>query len=190
MAATQSEKRILATRYVDALLALALEAKAEDAVLADLQVLASAAKESEALARLLVNPTITVSDKVAAMEAVAAKGKAHALTSQFLVTLTKEGRLAILPLCAPVFERKLAEKRGEVKAVVTSAKALKKKQVTDIEKALKKALGREVAVTTQEDASLLGGVRIEVGSRMLDHSVAGKLERLRQSLAESPAGAA
>jgi F-type H+-transporting ATPase subunit delta len=73
----------------------------------------------------------------------------------------------------------LAEKRGEISAEVTSAKSLNNAQVKSLTDALKKAVGRNVNVTQFVDESIIGGLIIKVGSRMLDSSLCTKLQNLQ-----------
>ena len=79
---------------------------------------------------------------------------------------------------------KLAEARGEVTADVTTAKALNDKQKTALAAALKQSAGREVKINQTVDESLIGGLIVKVGSKMIDSSIASRLNALQNSMKE------
>ena len=85
--------------------------------------------------------------------------------------LTAEGRV---PECPPL--------RGEVTADVTSAVPLSDSQMLAITAALKQTVGRTVSLTSKIDASILGGLIVRVGSRMVDSSIKSKLQRLKLAM--------
>jgi F-type H+-transporting ATPase subunit delta len=76
----------------------------------------------------------------------------------------------------------LAEKRGEMSTEVTSAKGLSDAQVTSLGTALKKAMGRNISINQTVDESIVGGLIIRVGSRMLDSSLRTKLQNLQLAM--------
>ncbi len=78
----------------------------------------------------------------------------------------------------------VADHRGEIAAAVTSAEPLGDKQVSDLKAALKEALGKDVTLETSIDPSLIGGLIVKVGSRMIDGSLKTKLNGLRLAMKE------
>ena len=87
-------------------------------------------------------------------------------------------RLFALPPMISAYQAMLASRRGEATAEVVSAKPLTKTQQNRIGRALKKAIGSEVAIDARVDAGLLGGLVVKVGSRMVDSSLRTKLQQL------------
>jgi F-type H+-transporting ATPase subunit delta len=79
----------------------------------------------------------------------------------------------------------LAVKRGEVTADVTSAHPLNDAQIQSLKASLKTATGRDVQLNTNVDASLLGGLVVKVGSRMIDSSLKTKLTSLKLAMKEA-----
>ncbi|MDA1308682.1 MAG: ATP synthase F1 subunit delta, partial [Proteobacteria bacterium] len=69
--------------------------------------------------------------------------------------------------------------RGEVAADVTSAVELGQAQINAVTAALREAVGQKVAVNLAVDPSLIGGLIVRVGSRMVDSSIRTKLQRLQ-----------
>ncbi len=190
MSLTRSESRQIAARYVEAFFELALEQKNAEKVDADLTALREVVAESSELQKLIHNPMASRAEKAAGFAGVLVKMNAHEQTIKFVEFLAHKQRLIVLVDVAELFHERVVAHNDELTAEVISAKALADKQVKDIKAALKKAVGKDVNIVTKEDASLIGGVIIKLGSRMLDHSVAGKLNRMSahlkaQSLATS-----
>lgn len=172
----------VAGRYASALYELADSAKALDAVADDLRTLRAMAEESEAFARLVSSPVLTRDDQVAAITALGEKAAFHDLTVKFIGLLAKNRRLPILRYAVAAFLAELAERRGEVTAEVTSAQPLKPRHLEAINKALADALGSKVALESRVDGALIGGMVVRVGSKMVDSSLATKLQRLRLAM--------
>ena len=80
------------------------------------------------------------------------------------------------------FEALLARHRGEIAASVTSARALTAEETDELKRVLKENLGREPKLELNVDQSLLGGLVLRVGSRMIDSSLRTKLNALRAAM--------
>ena len=78
----------------------------------------------------------------------------------------------------------IAAEKGEVTAEVTSAKALTKTQETKLSKVLSAQVGKDVKLNTAVDESLIGGLIVKVGSKMIDTSVKSKLSALQNAMKE------
>lgn len=131
------------------------------------------------VASLLGNPALAEADAVALLSPEAA-GEHF---GRFLGLLADNGRLALLPEIAGLYEQLRAEADRVVKATVTSASDLPVAELDAIRAALKKRFGREVEVETAVDTGLIGGAVISAGDVVIDGSLKGKLERLRAALA-------
>ncbi len=186
MARSRTDNPLIADRYATALFALA-EGKTRDAVESDLDALAQAIRADQSVQELLAHPLLSRSAKAEAMKTLLTSKKANALTIDAVVKIAEAGRLTALPEIADAFAAKSAEARGEVIAVVTSATALAKKDVDALIAAIEKATEMKVRVMTREDASLLGGVKVKLGAKEMDMSLAGNLERMRRALLDQAA---
>jgi F-type H+-transporting ATPase subunit delta len=102
---------------------------------------------------------------------------------RFLALLADNGRLALLPEIAGLYEQLRADAERVVKAKVTSATTLPAAELETIRVALKQRFGREVEVETAVDDALIGGAVIDAGDVVIDGSLKGKLERLQSALA-------
>lgn len=178
----RKDSQRIADRYVKALYDLAAAARAVDAVARDLAQFAGMIEQSSDLRAFLANPLLSRDQKQSGIEALAVKTKAHDLTRQFLVALAQNGRLEALAAIAAAFAAYVDAQNGVARAVVTSAVTLSDAQVKTVAAALEKATGRKVSVTARADASILGGLTIEMNGVMIDGSLSGKLKRLEQTL--------
>jgi F-type H+-transporting ATPase subunit delta len=169
-------------RYAQALFELALDSGELEPVLGDLKGLKDLLVESKDLARLIASPAFTSEEKRKGLEAVAAKAGFAPLTVKFLGLLAENRRASALPGVIRAFQRLYDKHRGVVSAQVTSALKLTAAQLTGVQKALAQALGQEPEITTAVDPSILGGIKVKVGSRLYDASLKTKLDTLKFAL--------
>jgi F-type H+-transporting ATPase subunit delta len=172
----------LAGRYALALFELAQDQKSLDAVSADLASLRRAMDASPDLARLIKSPVFSADDQGKALKAILAQMGANALTSNFVLLLASKRRLFVLTGVISAYESLLAKSRGETEAEVTAARALSDAEIADLKSVLKSRLGKEPRLHTKVDPSLLGGLVVKVGSRMIDSSLRTKLDGLRSAM--------
>jgi F-type H+-transporting ATPase subunit delta len=170
----------IARRYATAIFALAREAKSESATTADFGTLAAAIRGDAALADALGNPTIANEKKAAVLAALAAK--ADPLARRAIDSIALGGRASILPVIADQLARMLAAHQGELAATVVSARPLSAAVKQQLSKSLAAATGKEVKLELKEDASVLGGLLIELGSLRLDATLSGALNQMREQL--------
>lgn len=179
MAAETSVMSGIAGRYGAAMFELAREAKALDAVAADLDRLRDLVAANADLGRLVRSPAIGRDDQGRAMAAVMEKLETSDLVRRLVGVLARNRRLSALAGVAQVFRAMLARERGETTAELISAAPLPAAQVQSIKTALTRAVGRDVALLGRVEPELIGGVVVRMGSRMYDASLKGKLDRLR-----------
>lgn len=172
----------MADRYATALYELAAADKLLDAVAADLQQIQRLIAESADLRRLFHSPVVSREDQGRAVAGLAGKAGLNDLTRRFLGLLARNRRLMALSAVIDAYLGQLAAARGETTADVVSARELTDKQVAGVRAALKKAVGGEVTVTRRVDPTLLGGLVVKVGSRMVDSSLRTKLQQLRLAM--------
>lgn len=177
-----SESRIIASRYAKALFDLSVEQKAVDAVLKDMLAVGKLIKENADFARLLESPLMDRETSAKALEALLKKAKSSPITLQFFVRLAKNRRLALTALVIERLEFFVSESRGELTADVTAAGALSDSQLSSISASLGKSTGKVVKLKVKQNPDILGGLIVKIGGKMLDASVLGKLDRLRQAI--------
>lgn len=182
MATDQSVVGDIAERYALALYELADESRGLDAVAGDLTSLKALIGESADLRKLMNSPVIDRDDKIAAVARVLEQGGAGDLTRRFVGIVARNDRLFALPRMIDAFLAELARRRGEITAEVTSARPLKDDQLQALADSLRGKLGGKVAVEVKVDPSLIGGLIVRVGSRMIDASLKSKLQRLQYAM--------
>ncbi|CAA7623506.1 F0F1 ATP synthase subunit delta [Magnetospirillum sp. UT-4] len=173
---------VIADRYAAALFDLAETQGSLDRVAADLAALKAMLKESADFRRLIDSPVLSRGDQGKAIAALSASAGFGPLTANFLGLAANNRRLFVLPAIIDAFLRRLAAKRGEVAAHVASAVPLTKAQADSLAATLKTAFGSTVTVETVVDPSLLGGLVVKVGSRMVDSSLKTKLQHLKLAM--------
>ncbi len=169
----------VAGRYASALFDLAKEQGKLPAVEADLKAFQAMLTESPDLKRLVRSPVFSADDQSKGLIAVAAKAGLSDLTVNFFKVLAKNRRLFAVPDMMKHFRTLAARDKGLVEAEVTSAHALTAEQMAELKDALKASVGKNVDVHALVDPSLLGGLIVKMGSRMIDSSLRTKLSNLK-----------
>jgi F-type H+-transporting ATPase subunit delta len=175
----------MAGRYAKALFELAEEAGALSEVENDLNALKAMLALSEDLMRLVRSPVFGLDQQSRAMSAIMEKAGLSLLTRNFVGVVTKNRRLFSLADMISAFAGLMAKHRGEVSAHVTSAQDLDADQIEKLKATLKEAVGRDVKMTTDVDENLIGGLVVKVGSRMIDTSIATKLNNIKLAMKEA-----
>jgi F-type H+-transporting ATPase subunit delta len=169
----------LAGRYAAALFDLADEQKALDEVANDLKRLRDMLRESADFRRMVRSPVLSREAQGRAIAALAEAAGIGRTTQNFLGLAARNRRLFAVPEMIESYLARLAERRGEVTAEVVAAQPLDERQRARLDEQLRAAVGAKVAVDIRVDPSLLGGMIVKVGSRMVDASLKSKLHRLQ-----------
>lgn len=172
-------------RYATALFGLAQEGGVTEAVAGDLSGLAAVIEQSEDLKNLIRNPLMSREDQTKGIVAIAEKFNFNALTVKFLGLVASKRRLFFLPQMLKDFAKLVSAARGEIDAEVTSAAPLSADKLELVETALTQTVGRDVKLRATVDESLLGGLVIKVGSRMIDNSLRTKIQNLKVVMKEA-----
>jgi F-type H+-transporting ATPase subunit delta len=172
--------RSTARRYAEAALSLA----ERDGSLGDwvgaLETASSRLTDAQVM-RVLADPAIPFEDRRRVAEAMLGDSVTGAPRNLVLL-LVRRGRIELLPRVASELRRLWEQRQGIVHAVVTSAAPLSDAERDAVRDKLAAMTGDTVEIETQVDPSLLGGVLVRLGDRLIDGSVRGRLERLRTRL--------
>ncbi len=166
-------------RYATALFELAQEANAVDAIGADLATFQALMDESDDLKRLVRSPVFSAEDQISALEALCAQAGIKSLALNFIKLAAQNRRLFVLSDMIKAYRALVAQSKGEISAEVISADTLSPKHLDDLKAAIKASVGRDVQLSTRVDSSILGGLIVKVGSRMVDNSLKTKLQNLK-----------
>ena len=181
---TDSFSHGIAGRYATAVFDLAKESKGLPAVEKDLNALDDALRESADLRALITSPVYSRDEQGTAMAAVAKKMKLGKVVSNTIALMASKRRLFALPAMIGSVKALIAREKGEVTAEVVSAKALTKTQSDKLAKTLKAKFGKDIRINATVDESIIGGLVVKVGSKMIDSSIASKLSKLQNSMKE------
>ena len=182
MAAQASEQGVMATRYAAALFELADSKKALDAVAADLNALQKMIADSADLRSVMNSPILGRTEQTKAMVAIVKAAAFNELTQKFAGLIAQNRRLFAMSAIIKAFLKLLADRRGEMTAEVTAARPLTSDQQAAVAEAIRKAVGSKVSINVKVDPSLLGGLVVQVGSRMIDSSLKTKLQKLQLAM--------
>ena len=174
----------IAQRYASAVFDLAKDGGKIKDIESDLDVLQGALGESEDFRDLIHSPIYTREQQGTAITALAKKMNLSEIMANTLGLMAAKRRLFVLPQLVRTLREKIAEDKGEVTAEVTSAKALTKTQSDKLAKSLKATMGKDVTLQTTVDESLIGGLIVKVGSKMIDTSIRSKLNSLQNAMKE------
>jgi F-type H+-transporting ATPase subunit delta len=139
-------------------------------------------KTSVQLQELYANPGIDHAQKAKVTEALAKRLGVSELTVRVLDVLTRNRRVNDLESVVEALAEMVREATNTVAATVRSAKPLSDQEQAELRRALEKKAGRKVELSVEQDADLIGGFVARIGSEVFDASVAGKIEKFRESL--------
>ena len=174
----------IASRYATAMFDLATEAKALAALEKDVDALDAALAESADLRNVITSPIYSRDEAQAAIGAVAKAMSLKDITTNTLLLMASKRRLFVLPALLRVLRDMIADHKGEITADVVSAKALTKTQADKLAKSLKASVGKDVKLNATVDETLIGGLVVKVGSKMIDTSIRSKLNSLQNTMKE------
>ncbi|MGO4571909.1 F0F1 ATP synthase subunit delta [Microvirga sp. 2TAF3] len=174
----------VAQRYASALFELAQEANSVDAVAGDLDRFGRLIQESADLQRLIRNPVFTAEEQAGAIGAILDKTGISGLAGNFIRLVASKRRLFALPDMIRAYRELVADAKGIVRAQVMLAEQPSDKVMNEIKAALRDVAKADVALDVKIDPSLIGGLIVKMGSRMVDASVRTKLNSIRLAMKE------
>ncbi|PVV11519.1 MAG: F0F1 ATP synthase subunit delta [gamma proteobacterium symbiont of Ctena orbiculata] len=174
------EATTIARPYAEAVFARAEESGKLD-IWSDMLSFLTSVVESEEMAPIVGNPLVEQEALVSLLLEIVGD-KVDQEGGNLIKVLVENGRLSVLPEIDALFEELKADKQRISKVHVTSAFTLDTAQEKLIADALKAKLGRDVTITSELDAELIGGVHIRAGDMVIDGSVRGQLQQLANEL--------
>jgi len=170
---------LISDRYASALYELVVEKKLVDAVLGDLENLKKILLDNKELSLVIKSPLISSPDKLNIFESLLKKINANELTNTFIKVIEKNKRFSNLTSIIVQFININSQKRGNILADITSADELKDDQKNNITNQLKTILGDKLSLSFDVDKNIMGGLIVKVGSKMIDTSLANKINKLK-----------
>ena len=176
--------KLVSKVYGEALFEAAIEAGTVDSLMEEVDAVLAIFRANEEYIKLLNHPKIPVEEKVALLEE-AFKGKASNQLVGLLTATVEKGRFAEIENILAYFESKVLEYKKIGIAHVTSASALTDQQKEEVQKRLLETTSYESKQTEyQVDASLIGGIVIQIGDRVVDGSIRTQLGNMAKELSK------
>ncbi len=185
MAAEDPSVSGVSGRYATALFELARDEKSVDAVKADLDRFNAMIADSADLKRLVRSPVFSAETQSRALAAVLEQAEITGISANFLKVLTANRRLFAVTDVIRAFRALVAKFKGEATADVTIAEALSDKNLDALKSALRSVTGKDVALNVNVDPSIIGGLVVKLGSRMVDSSIRTKLNSIKHAMKEA-----
>ena len=169
-------------RYAIAFFELAQEAKNSQEMIGQLQQFVALLEQEKKLASFLTDPRIAPPRQQSLMNELTKQLKTDELLKKFFLLLLRQRRFYLLGEIFTYIRHFQIAKEGEIEAEVISAQALVSLQQEEVKKMLAAQIAKNVQVHFQIDQNLIAGMKIKIGSRVIDASLQSKLARLQQMM--------
>jgi F-type H+-transporting ATPase subunit delta len=175
----------VAGRYASALFSLAQDERQADSVADALTRFDALITESPDLQRVVRSPVFSAADQLKALDAILAQAQISGVAANFVRLVTTKRRLYFIREMIADYRKLYDKSRGVTRAEVTSAATLSDANVASLKESLRTASGgREVDLDMKVDPSIIGGLIVKLGSRMVDGSLKIKLNAIRLAMKE------
>ena len=174
--------RLTARRYAKALLQIGDKQGNVPQLQQELDTVAATVAANADLTRLVASPLVLPSKKAEGFATILASAKVSQTLRHFFRVVAEAGRLNLLPDIHRTFAEQVDERAGIVEAKVASAQPLSEAQTTALMASLTARTGKTIRLSWSQDPTLLGGLKVQVGSTVLDASLQGQLRQLKTQL--------
>lgn len=171
----------IAERYSRSVFELAEEKGGSKAAFQELLAVKDAMHERPELLQLLQNPFITKEEKHSLIEGILGTD-ASIISKHFLNLLVDKHRIDLFPTIVDQLQNAIHEREGVQEVTIVTARQLHESIIQLLEKALQKTTGKKILIESEIDSSILGGIQIKIGNRLIDGSVRSKLDTLETKL--------
>src|SRR5271167_1405748 len=168
-----------ARAFADVVLSAHLNA---ERCIAELRAISSLLAESSDLRRVWENPAIPAEQKRRVLDGIAERDGISKQVRNLVAVLIDHRRIRFLEPIIAQLEKELDARLGFAEAEIISARPLGDAEKREFEAQVGKLTGKKVRARYGQDASLLGGAVVRLGSTIYDGSVKGQLERIREEI--------
>tara|TARA_Y200000002_G_C22508243_1_gene590123 strand:+ start:295 stop:852 length:558 start_codon:yes stop_codon:yes gene_type:complete len=172
-------------RYSRALFEVAKEEKDLDKIESDIKNFQSLFSKSAEIKSFFQNPTINLNTQNNVINLLSEKLGFSKNLKNFFLLLIKKRRIFFVKKIFESFLRLCSQKRGELKAYLISSKELSQVELDEISKDLSKSMGSTIKFDYKVDHGLIGGLKLQVGSFMIDTSIKNKLKKYEQAMLDN-----
>lgn len=172
----------IARRYAKALVSIGAETGSLDAIVNDMNGLASAFESSADLRNALENPLVSREAKLAVLQDLASQLGLSPVVKNTLLFMADRRRTRILPTVAQLVREMNDLRRGIVRAEVVTAAPLSDAYYARLQAQLEKMTGKQVVIDKRQDESIIAGVVARIGDTVYDGSLRARLSEIKGSL--------
>ena len=184
MSSTKSFSSETANRYALALYELASEKSELEAVEININDILDVYNTSEDLKNFIKNPTQPQSSQLEVLNKISLEMNLSKITKSFLTILVVKRRIFFLNTILLNFLSLVSKKKGELKASLISSKNLTNDELKNLNTELSQVIGNPVTLNYEVDETLIGGLKMQIGSLMIDTSIKNKLKKYEQIMLE------
>ena len=174
-----------ANRYSLALYELAEENSELEIVEKNIHELLAIYNSNEELKKFIKNPTQSQSNQLVIINKISFEINLSNIVKNFLSILVTKRRIFFLSTIFNHFLLLVSKKRGELKASLISSKSLTNDELNNLNTEISKVLGTVINLDYKVDENLIGGLKIQIGSLMVDTSIKNKLKKYEQIMLEA-----
>ena len=185
MSSNKSFSSETANRYALALYELAKENSELDTVEKNVKELLAIYNTSIDLKNFIKNPTQSQSSQLEVLNKMSVEMSLSKIIKNFLSILVTKRRIFFLNTIFLNFLSLVSKKRGELNASLISSKNLTNEELKNLNTELSQAIGTTVAFNYKVDENLIGGLKMQIGSLMVDTSIKNKLKKYEQIMLEA-----
>ena len=174
--------RLIAQRYAKALAGTVDNIDSLVKIQGELAAVVSAVDASSDLRRLISYPLFTPTQKAKVLNDILVTSGASATVCNFFSVVARATRLNLIHELSSVFDEIVNERMGVVEASVQTAEPMSESQFMVLTRVLSNLTGKKVRINWYQDCSIIGGVKIQIGSKIYDASVKGQLSLIKAKL--------
>ena len=172
----------ISRRYAKAFYDVAAEQKEEERLLQELQFFATMYDEEVSFREFILNPVFQSEERKQVFDKILEKTKASLTGKTVLKFLLWRKRMRLLPQITEEYFTVLNQKKNRAVAEIWSAFELENKEQKEIQEQLQTMIGKEILLKSQKDPSLIGGLKVKIGSVIIESNIKYHLEKMRQEL--------
>ena len=185
MSSNKSFSTETSERYSRALYEVANESGELQKIELDIETFKLTLKESLDLKNFIYNPTHSIENQNIVMDILSNELKFSKNLKNFFLLLIKKRRIFFISKILDSFSKLCMKKKGELKASLISSKELSKDELDVISKDLSQSMGSTIKFDYKVDKDLIGGLKLQLGSFMIDTSIKNKLKKFEQKMLEN-----
>ena len=185
MSTNKSFSNETSERYSRALFEVSKESSELDKVESDIKNFETLINSNSEIKNFIKDPTKNIAQQNEVINLLAEKLRLSNNLKNFFLLLIKKRRIFFIKKIIESFLRLCTKKRGEIKASLISSKELSQPELENLNKELSNSMGTNLKFDYKVDKSLIGGLKLQLGSIMIDTSIKNKLKKYEQVMLES-----